>query len=272
MEYRESIVTFLDILGFSELVNDEDNVEKIDRVLTILKDWTGFDEYEQEKYEQRFSNFSDCCVRSTPVIRSDGEWNCFGLVSQEVLQLSHAILNLIPREKVLVRGAITIGPIRHDESKIYGPALVRAYELEAGIAQFPRVILEPRLVAQMKTNPRLVTLGNEVKDELATMQQCITKGSDGIYFIDYLRLAESENDSGEDFLLFLGKHRDIIQQRSVAFGAKPKLALKFNWLIEYHNTFVSGLNEELLGDLGLQQSDLLVEVESAPFYEAFENF
>jgi hypothetical protein len=44
---------------------------------------------------------------------------------------------------LLIRGAITIGDIVHDDSIVFGPALNRAYELESQQAIYPRIILDP---------------------------------------------------------------------------------------------------------------------------------
>ncbi len=41
---------------------------------------------------------------------------------------------------VLVGGGVSFGPLYHDASVVFGPALVEAYHLESDCAKFPRVI------------------------------------------------------------------------------------------------------------------------------------
>jgi len=134
MPYTESVVTFLDILGFGSLVSDEEQFEKIERTLNRLQEWTQFEEFQTEGFEQRATNFSDCCVRSTPIVKSTGESNSFGILAHEILDLVHAQLNLIGMESVLLRGAVTVGSLHHEEDQVFGPALVRAYYLETDVA------------------------------------------------------------------------------------------------------------------------------------------
>jgi len=42
-----------------------------------------------------------------------------------------------------LRGAATVGNLIHDTACVFGPALIRAYELESKEAKFPRIILDP---------------------------------------------------------------------------------------------------------------------------------
>ena len=42
-----------------------------------------------------------------------------------------------------VRGAVTVGNLFHDAACVFGPALVRAHDLELRKAKFPRIILDP---------------------------------------------------------------------------------------------------------------------------------
>jgi hypothetical protein len=42
----------------------------------------------------------------------------------------------------LLRGGVAEGDIIHDEEGVFGPALIRAYELESRIAMFPRVVVD----------------------------------------------------------------------------------------------------------------------------------
>ena len=126
MPYKESITTFLDVLGFASMVSDENECERIERILHRLRSWTEFAQFEIDAHQQRSTNFSDCCVRSTPVIRDDGSRNGFGIFAHEILGVAHAQLTLIGTESVLLRGAVTIGSLHHEDNNVFGPALVRA--------------------------------------------------------------------------------------------------------------------------------------------------
>ena len=51
----------------------------------------------------------------------------------------------------LVRGGITIGNFFIDDMIVWGPALVRAYELEDKLANYPRVLLDTPIVDLLKS-------------------------------------------------------------------------------------------------------------------------
>nr|WP_317187917.1 hypothetical protein [Acinetobacter gerneri] len=54
---------------------------------------------------------------------------------------------LVWQHNILLRGALTIGEIYHDENMVFGPAMVEAYELESKVAEFPRIILHDKIEA-----------------------------------------------------------------------------------------------------------------------------
>src|SRR5262249_8589289 len=51
---------------------------------------------------------------------------------------------------LLIRGGIAKGPLYHDDSIVFGPALIEAYQLETGVAKFPRVILSRDVYADFR--------------------------------------------------------------------------------------------------------------------------
>lgn len=270
MPYTESVVTFLDILGFGSMVSDEEQFDKIARTLNRLQEWTQFEDFQTEGFEQRATNFSDCCVRSTPIVKSTGESNSFGILSHEILDLVHAQLNLIGTESVLLRGAVTVGSLHHEEDQVFGPALVRAYYLETDVAQYPRIILDPRLIHRMKTTEDFVADQHDHEQEKGYITDWLKRDRDGIYFIDYLGLSASELDDVSESVLFLQRHRDLILAGAQAHGQRPSLAVKYNWLLEYHNDYVRTLNEDVLGEYDLDRSDFLIDESNLPFYQKLD--
>jgi hypothetical protein len=64
-----------------------------------------------------------------------------GLLCWELLDLVHAQPELV-REAVLLRSGLTIGNVFVDNAITFGPALIRAFELENDVAVSPRVIVD----------------------------------------------------------------------------------------------------------------------------------
>ena len=40
------------------------------------------------------------------------------------------------------RGGVAIGDIYHDDEAVFGPGLVRAYDIESNVAKFPRIVVD----------------------------------------------------------------------------------------------------------------------------------
>ena len=85
------------------------------------------------------STFSDNIVISTAV--KDGNIPYF-LRAIAIMQLMTSSLGF------LLRGGIAIGDIYHDDEVVFGPALVRAYELKSQIAVYPRIVLDKEVLDQ----------------------------------------------------------------------------------------------------------------------------
>jgi len=151
--YRRAIVTFIDILGFREIVAQRSS----DEIGEILEQLRGIasDGNEGVVLEAGLAAslaFSDSVVRVCPV---DTQRKT-GAVFYELLSLVFAQAHLAARG-VFLRGGVTIGNIFFDQETkmIYGPALVKAYDLESNFAIYPRIVLDPELIKAHRLEPAL---------------------------------------------------------------------------------------------------------------------
>jgi hypothetical protein len=141
-----------------------------------------------------------------------------------------------------------MGKIVLDGTMLYGPGLVRAYELESRVAQAPRIIIDPDLVARFKLDSELFEADfDEGMPEEFQIQWFISRDSDGLFFIDYLRGVCSEADDAEDaagvLRLFDNHKRNVVRASG---AAPPQAKAKYDWLREYHNGSLSVLGEPVL--------------------------
>lgn len=72
----------------------------------------------------------------------------------------------------LFRGGATIGKLHHSAGVVFGEAMVDAYDLEAGPAVYPRVILSPKITT---------------RSEWMKWREHFLLDGDGLYHIDYFR-------------------------------------------------------------------------------------
>lgn len=147
IRYQTRIVAFVDILGWTSAIQEENSSEVVralgktliqlqsvtnhfNSLSTMMPDgmtWPG---------NPILTQFSDSLLISV----DDDEHGRFAL--QNALQILSS--NLIGAGR-LIRGGVARGEIFHNGSIVFGPALIEAYNLESKCASSPRVILSKGL-------------------------------------------------------------------------------------------------------------------------------
>ena len=174
-EYQKALVTFIDILGFRNLVMDagDSGAQKVDGILTILLKLKEISKLGRSVTDRgvvrsvtRSMAFSDCIVRVNFIHSERLYW----AVDAEIALLGNIQPELACRG-VLIRGGISFGDLYIGETNdvLFGPALVRAYELSENHAIYSRIILDSMILERVGT------------EDLGLM-----KDGDGIHFVDYL--------------------------------------------------------------------------------------
>ncbi|MDI3311811.1 MAG: hypothetical protein QJR05_10360 [Thermoanaerobacterium sp.] len=136
MRYEERIIAFIDILGFKNLVNDEFKCEDIGAILKLP--YLLRQDYVVKMLKIKgvmMTSISDSLVLSIRLKES-------GAMNKITKLLSVFTQVLLSQYNLLLRGGIAVGKIYHDNEIVYGPGLVKAYELENKIAVYPRIVME----------------------------------------------------------------------------------------------------------------------------------
>ena len=145
--YTKRIVAFIDILGFKHLV-DQNNFEKVDKVLSIFEDMINKsnernlmftdDKDNFKSSEQNLSFFSDCVIWTYPYQDQEEQSEHYKfLLLKSLIGLFFVLQHSLFTHGILIRGGVTIGNIYQSKSRVFGPALVKAYSLE-NKAKYPR--------------------------------------------------------------------------------------------------------------------------------------
>jgi hypothetical protein len=257
--YRNSVVTFIDILGFRDIVMS-DTPESVQRKLRAIQRYA-VPELSGENFGDDFEpvtvQFSDSIVRIRPIDTESNQAYPIGLVFHELLDIVHAQAELT-REGVLLRGGVAFGNMHFEDSILYGPALIKAYDLESKFALHPRIVVEPELIAECKSNRLLRSKNNTLEQEFGYVESLLRQSDDGIWFVDYARAVESELDDPSMYIEFLEEHRDLIiacASRHQGFGS---VAAKYMWLAKYHNNCVEDLSDAWFEHYDVEKSDLLL--------------
>lgn len=189
--YTEKILAFIDILGWSELLQSSEKNElllrSIDSVAETVADISLFTPTinettnsiwkEIEVKSPILASVGDCDIQSTHfsdtiVLTASPRTIATTPMIATVMGLSSVLL----RAGYYVRGAITRGLIHHTDKSLYGPALVRAYGIEQKVAMYPRIIIT-----------------DDVIDAIEIKKFVRIDPGDGLYHLDILALSKEED-------------------------------------------------------------------------------
>jgi hypothetical protein len=137
--YRPAIVTFVDILGFRDVIDTWDASQIFD-LIQALRTSAGIADEPQsvgglDLNATRVHAFSDSIVRVRTCDSSFQE----GALFYELIDLVHAQAELAAKG-ILIRGGMTVGDIYSSSDLAYGPSFVRSYELESKLSNYPRIV------------------------------------------------------------------------------------------------------------------------------------
>lgn len=217
VNYTRSIVSYLDILGFHELVKAR-TAGEISRILRILAE-SITPHQTDEPATILFTKFSDTVIRSIPEPSP-------AYFIYELKSIFRAQVALIP-EGVTIRGAVTIGDIVQSWGVVYGPAVVRAYELESAKGGPPRIVIDDQALSLLR--PPLDGRN------LVSGQLGLARKEGPTIYVDYLNACEAElRVRDEEYSRFLGIHRDFIRKGLAKYAERHEILAKYEWLRTYH--------------------------------------
>jgi hypothetical protein len=234
-KYEKYLLTYLDIMGFKGMIDESaDDPSKVDRILTILQHMRRQAEMSQNfmfpHSEKQIQNFSDLIVRASPLLPSE---SVIEQVWGECWILAAIQCELILEQEILLRGAMCLNQLYMKNNLVFGPALVRAYQLEADVAVFPRIVIDTAIMD-------LVT-----EKDSRPLDLFITRADDGAYFIDYLAAAFMSPTIllGYDHPSnMLAAHKIRVEHKLLELSNKGERAKqKAIWLALYHNAAVTRL-------------------------------
>jgi hypothetical protein len=241
-EYKSAIVTYLDILGFRQFVeNNKTTPDKILSLLRLAKGVTGTlaFTFQQGKIKSRTvsQTFSDLIIRQLEYNEAD----FVNQLSQEMDTLANMQFRLlVSKGRTLIRGGMSEGHCYMEDGFVFGPAMVRSYELEQS-AVFPRIIIDRNLI-------------RELRDGITeAIQSMIRQGEDGIFFIDYFNTVVRSHSvilTPEQGHEMLSQHKAAAEYKLKQLsGEKDSVRQKAVWLAKYHNSVIErnyGINDRTI--------------------------
>ena len=202
-EYEDRLILYIDFLGFKEIVGTTASDPKaLGRLINALNEIGSMGDM-PAFLSQRVTQFSDSVVLSYAV---DEESGAFWMINEIALTVVSLVF-----QGYLLRGAVTIGQLYHNDRHVVGPAMVAAVEMESKVACFPRVIVDPDVIQLARHYRRD---GHSAHEEEQYVRNFICEDADGQLFIDYISwnsVVAVIGANDEDYPEYLGRLSAMIE-------------------------------------------------------------
>jgi hypothetical protein len=229
---RQSLVGFLDLLGFSHQVvsarDGDDARALLDKIVTAIADSRA---RVRQALAAEFAKFDQ---RAVLKFFSDNLVVAYDLEGAELVESVSFLVRCVQHYQLemtlrglFLRGALTLGPASISDDIIFGGALIECYQHESKVSIVPRVILaEPLSRALASAHPGAAG---------ASLKGTLCRDVDGWWFVNYLAAAV-RGDEVDWPSIELHKQRIL---ESLASTTRHDVLPKFGWVCRYHNMFCS---------------------------------
>ena len=248
-ELHKSIIAFVDILGFKDLVRNAKKKGKSQEVFKdfhhVLSTWFNrIEEMQKKSFEMPFIGgrkddytiriFTDCIVIGCPIKQDGNRYNFIEGCNEffDILTTLYIFQLEMINQGYFVRGAIAVDELYMDDIIIYGNGISEAYEAESKLAKFPRIILtESAETMFMQIDEAFCK--NKGQNYLTPY---LYKDEDGLLFLNYLESIKI-GESNYEFVDELEKHKQLLEEKLSEYKNKLQILEKYIWVAKYHNFF-----------------------------------
>lgn len=214
----KSIVAFIDVLGSTEAI-----MKDADKSLQMMHDAysEAIDLYQslfdkERRIKPNAKIFSDNIVVS---VSREGESGHGAFCA--VAMISAIIQVQFLKHGFLTRGGIASGSFFVDNMMVWGTALVKAHDLENNLALYPRIIVDPDLIGDLKlADPKCI---------FVKCKEWIEQDTDNFFMISYLNKYLLNKE------IFIIKLMGLAEDNIVKYNSEGKLKAcqKWLWFLNY---------------------------------------
>ena len=247
-----SVVSFLDILGFSNIIRDQERSlelfeavsDAVEKTRAMIKNLTS---ERQTPFSLTFRVFSDNIIVSCGYNpgAEDPERCWQNTVAITSVLMVQAVLqtDLLCNHGILSRGGTVLGDYFRNDDFVFGRALVDAYNLEE-TADTPRMVVDEKVVETYSESATRAQL--PISD--AILGHLFMRDSDLETYVHYLNASSilenilSQGKTPRNGPSLLDEHRRGLM-KAIADNKKSiledrKLRRKYAWAVRYHNDVV----------------------------------
>ncbi len=273
LRFEYYLVVYVDVLGQKDILRRikaiPTNKEEVEEFHDLVKESVGkvelirdlfqalFDEYNSldpdtslvrpeqqemflasQKSNLHLYGLSDAVVAYVPLMGNDENCTAMNGVNAALTATSFLGLHALSQQTPL-RAGIDVGiATQIYEKEVYGPALVRAFDLESRLAEYPRYVVGTELLRYLKwvlDQQEISPLGEIAKDMARRCKQMIVQDSDGTYMLDFLGSWVKEAPKEPIKKEMVIEARDFVESQYEKFSKTEnhKLAARYYRLMMY---------------------------------------
>jgi len=210
LKLHNCIVSFIDILGSTKAIQDnaQESLNIVhDAYIESLKLFEKV--FTNKRIKPMVKIFSDNIVIAA---NREGESGHGAFLA--VCMMSAIIHLEFLKRKLLTRGAISTGNFFCDDTMVWGTGLVNSYLLENKVAIYPRIIIDPKLIGELK-----IAIDGEKYHSYKWLKQ----DEDGLFFVHYY----NDSVSNKEYLKLL--LLEIVETKIVEYTDKIEICQKWLW-------------------------------------------
>jgi len=246
MMYKERVLAYFDILGFSDRINNtiKNNTEKETKTKEINN---LFDDVLKikEKYRLDDNHFS------SKVVSYFSDSIAISYLKNEEAGIFHILVNILSsslailQKGLLIRGAITCGKLYHTEEKLFGPAMITAVGMEEKLAIYPRIIFDNEIINIAEKYPAEYPSKNK---QSKTIKNMILKDFDGLYYLNYFDTINFIVGPNNGILIYFKPFRKIIIELQKKAKVNIGIKSKYLWLKEKYNNLLMKYKKKYINE------------------------
>lgn len=232
-EYSERVVAFIDILGFKSHVNDSiktdnstnyENFIKIQSALDLIIEIA--DTESPMNTNREVTQFSDSIIISF-LINEKSE------VFYTLIELLHLTMGLLGYGFV-IRGCVVVGKCFHNKTRVFGPTIIQAIELEKE-AKFPRIIIDKKV---LEIGCKNHSNHHSLEDELFYLKHLVKKDDDDQWYLNYFSSALSEVDDESQQFSYIQSLESLIRSNLIKYCNDESVFYKYDWMKRKFNEMI----------------------------------
>lgn len=218
-KFDDYIIAYIDFLGIKEKMKKDSSFESLQILKFLLsgtKKTAGYISDINTINNFEIKIFSDNIVIAQKVNEEKLSEQIISIVNLIGAIQFHSLMQF----DFWLRGGITIGELFIDNSVVWGTGLIEAYNIENNLANYPRVILDNKLLRKYE----------DCEKKALNLFALIKKDFDGLWFVDFILAAPN--------LKMIPAISEFLGEKVIRYSDESsRVKQKINWMITYFNLY-----------------------------------